>query len=119
MDFYRSLSQSSESFLNLLFICSIRNHDNHGNQKPKKAVIETNLHGPWNCMQEAFDQYMKDNGGYIVNIVTTNRTGMAGMSHSGAARAGTKERVQYFVDLPEFSQNVNLFCRLKSPLQGA
>ena len=34
-------------------------------------------------MQEAFDQYMKDNGGYIVNIVTTNRTGMPGMSHSG------------------------------------
>ena len=34
-------------------------------------------------MQEACDQYMKDNGGYIVNIVTTNRTGMPGMSHSG------------------------------------
>ena len=47
------------------------------------AVIETNFYGTWNCMQEAFDQYMKDNGGYIVNIVTTNRTGMPGMSHSG------------------------------------
>ena len=46
-------------------------------------------------MQEAFDQYMRDNGGYIVNIVTTNRTGMAGMSHSGAARAGTKEWIKY------------------------
>ena len=29
-----------------------------------------------------------------VNIVTTNRTGMAGMSHSGAARAGTKSLSQ-------------------------
>ena len=73
------------------------------------AVIETNFYGTWNCMQEAFDQYMKDNGGYIVNIVTTNRTGMPGMSHSGkesmdstvqqdinlgAARAGVKSLSQ-------------------------
>lgn len=41
-------------------------------------------------MQEAFDQHMKENGGQIVNIVTTNRTGMAGLSHTGAARAGVK-----------------------------
>ena len=29
-----------------------------------------------------------------VNIVTTNRTGMVGMSHTSAARAGTKSLSQ-------------------------
>jgi len=59
-----------------------------------KAVVETNLYGPWNCMQEAHEQFMAENGGYIVNIVTTNRTGMVGMSHTSAARAGTKSLSQ-------------------------
>ena len=26
------------------------------------AVVQTNLYGTWNCMQEAYEQYMKDNG---------------------------------------------------------
>ena len=46
------------------------------------AVVGTNLYGTWNCMQEAFEQYMRDNGGQIVNIVTMNKTGMGGMSHT-------------------------------------
>merc|ERR1712227_1052355 len=58
------------------------------------AVVKTNLYGTWNMMQEAFDQHMKENGGQIVNIVTTNRTGMAGLSHTGAARAGVKSLSQ-------------------------
>ena len=33
-----------------------------------KAVVETNFYGPWNCMQEAFDQYMRDNGGNEENF---------------------------------------------------
>ena len=37
---------------------------------------------------------MKENGGKIVNIVTINRMGMAGMAHSGAARAGVKNLSQ-------------------------
>ena len=41
------------------------------------AVVGTNLYGTWNCIQEAFDQYMRDNGGRIVNIVTPNRTDTA------------------------------------------
>lgn len=45
-------------------------------------------------MQEAFHQHMRDNGGHIVNIVTTNRTGMGGMSHTSAARAGVKSLSQ-------------------------
>ena len=31
---------------------------------------------------------------YLVNIVTINRMGMAGMAHSGAARAGVKNLSQ-------------------------
>ena len=31
---------------------------------------------------------------YVVNIVTINRMGMAGMAHSGAARAGVKNLSQ-------------------------
>ena len=26
------------------------------------AVVHTNLYGTWNCMQEAFEQFMKENG---------------------------------------------------------
>ena len=45
-------------------------------------------------MQEAHDQFMSENGGHVVNIVTTNRTGMAGLSHTSAARAGVKSLSQ-------------------------
>jgi len=58
------------------------------------SVVGTNLYGTWNVMQEAFDQHMRDHGGHIVNIVTTNRTGMGGMSHTSAARAGVKSLSQ-------------------------
>jgi len=58
------------------------------------AVVDTNLYGTWNCIYEAFHQHMKENGGKIVNIVTINRMGMAGMAHSGAARAGVKNLSQ-------------------------
>lgn len=58
------------------------------------AVVDTNLYGTWNCINEAFHQYMKENGGRIVNIVTINRMGMAGMAHSGAARAAVKNLSQ-------------------------
>lgn len=58
------------------------------------AVVRTNLYGTWNMMQEAHDQFMGENGGHIVNIVTTNRTGMAGLSHTSAARAGVKSLSQ-------------------------
>ena len=47
------------------------------------AVVDTNLNGTWNCIQEAFHQYMGENGGNIVNIVLISSMGMAGQSHSG------------------------------------
>ena len=52
------------------------------------AVVETNLLGTFLVCQQAYLQYMKDNGGRIVNITLGNRNGMPLMVHSGAARAG-------------------------------
>ena len=54
------------------------------------AVVDTNLKGSWNCMQEAYHQYMGENGGKIVNIVLMSEMGLAGMSHSAAAREAVK-----------------------------
>ena len=54
------------------------------------AVIDTNLTGTFLCCREAFDQYMQEHGGSIVNITLGNRNGMPMMSHSGASRAGVE-----------------------------
>ena len=58
-------------------------HAENINEKGFHAVVDTNLTGTWNCIQEAFEQYMGENGGYIVNIVLISSMGMAGQSHSG------------------------------------
>ncbi|CAJ1954517.1 unnamed protein product [Cylindrotheca closterium] len=55
-----------------------------------QAVVETNLQGTFLMCREAFNQYMRDNGGSIVNITIGNRNGMPGMMHSAAARAGVE-----------------------------
>jgi len=52
------------------------------------AVLDTNLKGSFLVCREAYNQYMRDNGGSIVNITLGNRNGMPAMAHSGAARAG-------------------------------
>ncbi|XP_050406290.1 peroxisomal trans-2-enoyl-CoA reductase [Patella vulgata] len=51
------------------------------------AVIETNLTGTFLCCREAYQQWMRDNGGVIVNIVADMWKGLPLMSHTGAARA--------------------------------
>jgi len=53
-----------------------------------KAVIETNLSGPFLCSREAFGAWMEDHGGVIVNIIADMWRGFPGMAHTGAARAG-------------------------------
>ena len=55
-----------------------------------KAVVETNLTGTWNVIQEVFLGLGEEKlGGLsIVNIVVDNFAGMPRMAHSGAARAG-------------------------------
>jgi citronellol/citronellal dehydrogenase len=53
-----------------------------------RAVIETNLNGTFLVSQAAFNQWMGEHGGAIVNIVADMWVGYPGMAHTGAARAG-------------------------------
>ncbi len=52
------------------------------------AVIETNLTGAFLMSQQAFNQWMGQNGGVIVNMVAEMWRGFPGMAHTGAGRAG-------------------------------
>jgi len=52
------------------------------------AVVETNLTGTFLCCREAYNQWMAENKGVIVNIIANMWQGFPGMSHTGAARAG-------------------------------
>jgi citronellol/citronellal dehydrogenase len=52
------------------------------------AVVRTNLTGGFLMAREAYTQWMKQNGGAIVNMIADMWNGMPGMGHSGAARAG-------------------------------
>jgi len=54
------------------------------------AVVDTNLVGTFLVCREAYNQYMCEHGGSIVNITLGNRNGFPLMSHSGAARAGVE-----------------------------
>mmetsp|Transcript_1096 Transcript_1096/g.2222 ORF Transcript_1096/g.2222 Transcript_1096/m.2222 type:complete len:311 (+) Transcript_1096:86-1018(+) len=53
-----------------------------------QAVVQTNLTGTFHVCRSAYEHYMRDHGGSIVNITLGNRNGMPNMVHSGAARAG-------------------------------
>ena len=52
------------------------------------AVVRTNLTGGFLMAREAYAQWMKANGGAIVNMIADMWHGMPNMGHSGAARAG-------------------------------
>lgn len=54
------------------------------------AVVETNLTGTFLMCREAFNQYMAEHGGVIVNMLMENWRGFPGMAHSAAARAGVE-----------------------------
>lgn len=68
------------------FVCSAEDLSGKG----FAAVVDTNLKGTFLCCREAYNQYMRDHGGSIVNITLGNRNGFVGMVHSGAARAGVE-----------------------------
>jgi citronellol/citronellal dehydrogenase len=57
-------------------------------QKGWETVVRTNLTGGFLMARECYTQWMQANGGTIVNIVADMWSGMPGMGHSGAARAG-------------------------------
>jgi len=59
-------------------------------KKGWEAVVATNLTGTFLMMREAFVQSMDKHGGAIVNMSADVGRGMAGMGHSGAARAGVE-----------------------------
>lgn len=59
-----------------------------------KAVVDTNLTGTFMMCKAAFNHYMQDHGGAVVNIVADMFRGMPMMSHSGAARAGVVNLTQ-------------------------
>jgi citronellol/citronellal dehydrogenase len=52
------------------------------------AVVTNNLTGGFLMAREFYVQFMKKNGGAIVNMLADMWGGMPGMGHSGAARAG-------------------------------
>ncbi|KAK3729455.1 hypothetical protein RRG08_010112 [Elysia crispata] len=52
------------------------------------AVVETNLTGTFLLCREAYNQWMKEHGGTIVNMAMDMWKGYPYMGHSGAARAG-------------------------------
>ncbi len=54
------------------------------------AVVETNLTGTFLMCREAYNQYMGEHGGAIVNMLMDNSRGFPGMVHSAAARAGVE-----------------------------
>ncbi len=64
------------------------------NAKGWHAVIETNLTGTFYMARAAMQQWMKDHGGAIVNIVAEMWRGFPNMSHTGAARAGVVNLTQ-------------------------
>ena len=57
-------------------------------QKGWETVVRTNLTGGFLVAREAYTQWMKENGGAIVNIIADMWGSMPDMGHSGAARAG-------------------------------
>ncbi|KAF9902635.1 hypothetical protein EC991_004731 [Linnemannia zychae] len=52
------------------------------------TVVDLNLMGTFYLCKAAFEGYMGEHGGSIVNIVAECRNGFPGMVHTGAARAG-------------------------------
>ncbi|HIP69858.1 MAG TPA: SDR family oxidoreductase [Anaerolineae bacterium] len=60
------------------------------NRKGFTAVVETNLTGTFLMCREAYNQYMGEHGGVIVNMLMENWRGFPGMAHSAAARAGVE-----------------------------
>lgn len=52
------------------------------------TVVDLNLNGTFNMCKAAFEGYMGEHGGNIVNIVADCRNGFPRMVHTGAARSG-------------------------------
>lgn len=74
-----------------------------------RAVVDLNLQGTWH-MSSIFARQLiqKNRGGKIVNIVLCNQSGMPGMVHAGAARAGVVNMTKTLAyEWGPFNINVN------------
>ncbi|XP_067929592.1 peroxisomal trans-2-enoyl-CoA reductase-like [Watersipora subatra] len=81
------------------------------NFKGWNAVVETNLTGTYLCLREVYQQWMKDHGGAVVNIIAEMFSGMPGMSHSGAARAGVENLTKTLaVEWADDGIRINCVC---------
>jgi citronellol/citronellal dehydrogenase len=63
-------------------------------KKAWESVLGTNLTGGFLVSREVYGQFMKSNGGAIVNMLANVWDGMPLMAHSGAARAGMMNLTQ-------------------------
>ena len=72
------------------------------------AVVDTNLNGTWNCIQEAYHQYMGKNGGNIVNIVLISSMGMTGQSHSGSQPNSKTSKLENLAAAREAVKNLSM-----------
>lgn len=87
------------------FICPAEDLSRNG----FTSVQETNLRGTFLVCKEAYNQYMCDHGGSIVNITLNNRNGMPYMIASGAARAGF-ENMSATLCTEWMNSNVRINC---------
>ncbi|XP_037704597.1 peroxisomal trans-2-enoyl-CoA reductase [Choloepus didactylus] len=60
----------------------------HITSKGWHAVVETNLTGTFYMCKAAYNSWMKEHGGSIVNITVLSKNGFPTAAHSGAAREG-------------------------------
>ncbi|XP_071479173.1 peroxisomal trans-2-enoyl-CoA reductase-like [Diadema antillarum] len=72
------------------------------------AVVDTNLTGTYQCCVEAFDSWMKQNGGSIVNIIVPTHRGSPLGAHQGVAREGVENLAKVVaVDWAKYGIRIN------------
>ncbi|KAI9030319.1 hypothetical protein DFJ74DRAFT_465652 [Hyaloraphidium curvatum] len=80
-----------------------------------RSVVDLNLTGTFLMTKAAYEGYMKDNGGSVVNVLATFKPGWYYVSHSAAARAGVANLTLSLVQ--EWSPHSGI--RINSVVPGA
>mmetsp|Transcript_10166 Transcript_10166/g.14375 ORF Transcript_10166/g.14375 Transcript_10166/m.14375 type:complete len:291 (+) Transcript_10166:181-1053(+) len=78
-------------------------------EKGWSSVINLCLTGTFLMCKAAFNLWMGENGGNIVNITAAVRNGYPGMSHSGAARSGV-ENLTKTLSLEWIDRGIRINC---------
>jgi citronellol/citronellal dehydrogenase len=83
------------------------------------AVVNNNLNGTWNVIHEMANRFfLKQKSGNIVNIVVNNYRGFAGMSHTGAARAGV-QNLSMSLAVEWANRGININCIAPGIIQSS